>query len=86
MTTINYSLDDAVARFYARQQEGLPPPVDPHPGYPNLGAAWLAGIRRRDARVDALFGPKPPTAPVPAAAPDPVQLNLLSLLDPSSTG
>ena len=38
-------LDDAVARHYARQAEGLPSPCEPHPGYATLGEAIIAHRR-----------------------------------------
>ena len=62
----------AIANHYARNQQGLPPPAEPHPGYPSLGAAWMAGIRRRDALIDKLFPPRPTAAaaPVPETAPE----------------
>ena len=34
-------LEDAIVRHYARQQEGLPPPLEPHPGYASLAEAWV---------------------------------------------
>jgi hypothetical protein len=35
-------LNDAVVQHYARKQEGLPPPLEPHPGYATLIEAWIA--------------------------------------------
>lgn len=37
----DYSLDDAIASNYARQQEGLPPP-NSHLGYASFGEAFVA--------------------------------------------
>jgi hypothetical protein len=36
------AFDEAIARHYARQQEGLPPALEPHPGYATLIEAWVA--------------------------------------------
>lgn len=35
-------LEEAVAAHYAREQAGLPPPLEPHPGYATLVEAWVA--------------------------------------------
>ena len=43
-------LDAAVARHYARDQEGLPPPVEPHKGYASLQDAMLAHRRQLRAQ------------------------------------
>jgi hypothetical protein len=48
LTAIRKHLETAVAQHYARQQEGAPPPVHPHPGYATLGEAWAAYQHRRD--------------------------------------
>ena len=41
----DHSLDDLIAAHYARQQEGLPPPLEPHPGYATWLDAFLAHRR-----------------------------------------
>jgi len=37
-------LDAAIARHYARDQEGLPPPAERHAGFPSLEAKRRAHI------------------------------------------
>lgn len=60
------AVEAAVARHYARQQEGLPPPLEPHPGHATLLDAIIAHRRW----LEAQFPPDRPTAPTPAALPD----------------
>jgi hypothetical protein len=58
------SLDATVARHYARDAEGLPPPCEPHPGYATLTVAWLGNRRWLEEHY-------PLGAPTPVALPDP---------------
>lgn len=80
----DYSLDEAVASHYAREQAGLPPP-DSHPGYDSMQEAfvahrrWLTAEReagRLPAYPPAVRSAPPPGAPLAArtsspTAPDP---------------
>jgi len=66
MTNNPHDLDTAIAQHYAKQQEGLPPPLEPHPGYATLIEAWTAHQRWLIAERKA--GRLP--APVPVALPD----------------
>jgi len=61
-------LEAAVARHYARQQEGLPPPCDPHPGYATFGEALIAHRRWLREQFPQHYRNQDPT---PAAPPDP---------------
>jgi hypothetical protein len=60
-------LDAAIAQHYARHQAGLPPPIDPHPGYASFLEAYVA--RRR--WLSEQFPPSNPAPPTPVALPDP---------------
>ena len=60
-------VEAAVAAHYAQQQAGLPPPLEPHPGYPSLGAAWVA--HRRWLSEEHRAGRLPVRVP-PAVRPD----------------
>jgi hypothetical protein len=61
--------DDDVAKHYARQQDGLPPPVTPHKGYATLIEAWIA--HKHWLSEERRLGRLP--APTPRALPDPPQ-------------
>lgn len=39
-------VEAAIVQHYAREQEGLPPPCEPHPGYATLIEAWVAHRKR----------------------------------------
>jgi hypothetical protein len=63
MTKPRNPLEDAVARHYARATDGLPPPVDPHPGYATLVEAWVD--HRRSQQADWLKKTYPDWVPIP---------------------
>ena len=67
----DFSLDEAVARHYARQQADLPP-MPPDPGHEARAAhysASLAWVRENHRRV--LAGLPTVAPPTPVALPDP---------------
>jgi hypothetical protein len=61
----------AVARYYARQQEGLLPPCDPHPGYATFQEAFIAHrtwLREQFPQHHSDPAPTPAAPPNPPAA------------------
>lgn len=45
MADRDFAADDAVARYYARLTEGLPPPVEAPPGFRSFAHLWIAHQR-----------------------------------------
>lgn len=60
MTTPKHDAEAKIARHYAEQQKGLPPPLDPHPGFATLGEAWVAGRRYFREKYPLSNLPAPP--------------------------
>jgi hypothetical protein len=66
------AVEAAIAQHYARQQEGLPPPCEPHPGYATFGEAWVAHRKRLTEEFPHHSRSAPVTGP-PVVLPEPPQ-------------